>query len=490
MSYKIIPVDPFDYFVFGATGDLAQRKLFPALFHRFADGQIPKNSRIIGCSRTDYTSEAFRDYISEVLTKFVAKEYATEALVQEFVQLISYQKIDINNEDDFKSLAEIAKKSEDSRIQVYYLSVGPSLFGAIIDGLKKQGLHKKSRLVVEKPLGFDLDSAKELNVMLAKAFDENRVYRIDHYLGKETVQNLMALRFANALFEPIWNSKHVDHVQITASEAIGIEGRGGYYDKSGAMRDMVQNHLLQLLCLSAMEPPHTYSADSVRDEKLKVLRSLKPMSGQEVLANTRRGQYLGNDDKSSYLEDVESVQSKTESYVAMKVEINNWRWSGTPFYLRTGKRLKANMTEITFVFRETPHSIFEDLETPIKPNALVIRLQPNEGIDLEIMTKDPGPGGLRFRQSSLDMAIESSIDESEFRMPDAYERLLLDVVRGNQTLFMRGDEVEAAWAWVDPIIQAWGASGQKPETYDTASQGPAGAMELMAADNRRWRRIQ
>ena len=214
------------------------------------------------------------------------------------------------------------------------------------------------------------------------------------------------------------------------------------------------------------------------------------MSKQEVLVNTRRGQYLGNDDKSSYLEDVESDQSKTESYVAMKAEINNWRWSGTPFYLRTGKRLKANMTEITFVFRETPHSIFEDLETPIKPNALVIRLQPNEGIDLEIMTKDPGPGGLRFRQSSLDMAIESSIGESEFRMPDAYERLLLDVVRGNQTLFMRGDEVEAAWAWVDPIIQAWGASGQKPETYDTASQGPAGAMELMAADNRRWRRIQ
>ncbi len=253
----------------------------------------------------------------------------------------------------------------------------------------------------------------------------------------------------------------------------------------------VQNHLLQLLCLSSMEPPYKYDADSVRDEKLKVLKSLKPLKGHDVLINTRRGQYVGDENTSSYLQDVDKANSTTESYVAIKAEINNWRWSGTPFYLRTGKRLKANMTEITFVFRETPHSIFEELETPIKPNALVIRLQPNEGIDLEIMTKDPGPGGLRLRQSSLDMSIENIDDQdTSFRMPDAYERLLLDVVRGNQTLFMRGDEVEAAWRWVDPIIESWQASGESPEQYDNASQGPDGAMELMAENGRRWRRIQ
>jgi len=490
MSYKIIPVEPFDYFVFGATGDLAQRKLFPALYHRFVDGQIPNSARIIGCSRTEYTEDEFCQFIKETLNKFVSKDHVDAETIDEFLNLISYQAIDINNEKDFENLAKVAKKSDQDRIQVYYLSVGPSLFGPIIDGLKKNGLNKKSRLVVEKPLGFDLPSAQKLNKMLANAFDESRVYRIDHYLGKETVQNLMALRFANAMFEPLWNSKYVDHVQITASESIGVEGRGGYYDKSGAMRDMVQNHLLQLLCLSAMESPQNYSADSVRDEKLKVLKSLKPLTGQEALHYTRRGQYQGDDNLSSYVQDAESEKSTTESYVAIKAEINNWRWAGTPFYLRTGKRLKANMTEITFVFKETPHSIFGDIETPIKSNALVIRLQPNEGIDLEIMTKDPGPGGLRFRQSSLDMAIEGSIDESEFRMPDAYERLLLDVVRGNQTLFMRGDEVEAAWTWVDPIIKAWSATGQQPEKYDSASQGPAGAVELIAEENRRWRRIQ
>jgi len=468
----------------------AKRKLFPALFHRFADGQIPSSSRIIGCSRSDYNDESFREYIAEKLRKAVSAEHISDSKLNEFLALITYQKIDVTDEQDYESLAKVANDNNDNRVQVYYLSVGPSLFGSIIDGLKSQNLNIKSRLVVEKPLGFDLESAKQLNEMLAKAFDENRVYRIDHYLGKETVQNLMALRFANALFEPIWNSRHIDHVQITASESIGVKGRGSYYDKSGAMRDMVQNHLLQLLCLSAMEPPYSYSADSVRDEKLKVLRSLQPMSGETALANTCRGQYLGTEDKSSYLEDAGSDTSSTESYVAIKAEINNWRWSGTPFYLRTGKRLKANMTEITFVLRETPHSIFEGSATPIKPNALVIRLQPNEGIDLEIMTKDPGPGGLRFRESSLDMAIESSSGDSDFRMPDAYERLLLDVVRGDQTLFMRGDEVEAAWTWIDPIIEAWKSSGQKPESYDSASQGPTTAMELMAADNRRWRRVQ
>ncbi len=491
MTHKIIPVEPFDYFVFGGTGDLAQRKLLPALYHRFADGQIPATSRIIGCARTDFDDDTFREFIAQALLKAVTDASQQQDTIEQFLALLSYQKVDIDQKDDWKAFAKKVRQTDEKRILVYYLSIGPSLFGPIIEGLKSQALHHKARLVVEKPLGFDLESARQLNLMLAEAFDENRIYRIDHYLGKETVQNLMALRFANALFEPLWNSRHVDHVQITASETLGLQGRGGYYDRSGAMRDMVQNHLLQLLCLSAMEPPHAYDADSVRDEKLKVLRSLKPLRGNDVLRNTIRGQYVGDGTTSSYLQDVDKANSTTESYVAIKAEINNWRWSGTPFYLRTGKRLRADMTEISFVFRQTPHSIFEELETPIKPNALVIRLQPNEGIDLEIMTKDPGPGGLRLRQSSLDTSIESVSEQGQsFRMPDAYERLLLDVVRGNQTLFMRGDEVEAAWSWVDPIIQAWQTSGEHPEQYDNASQGPSGAMELMAENGHRWRKIQ
>ncbi|MGH1543559.1 MAG: glucose-6-phosphate dehydrogenase [Arenicella sp.] len=489
MTHKIIPVEPFDYFVFGGTGDLARRKLLPALYHRFADGQIPETSRIIACARSDYSDDSFRQLIAQVLAEKVSTGDEEQVMIDRFLALLSYQKIDIADNDDWKAFAKTVRATNDSRIRVYYLSVGPSLFDNIIDGLKSHKLNDKARLVVEKPLGFDHDSACKLNALLADAFDEHSVYRIDHYLGKETVQNLMALRFANALFEPLWNSRHVDHVQITAAETLGLQGRGEYYDRSGAMRDMVQNHLLQLLCLSAMEPPHTYDADSVRDEKLKVLRSLKPLRGADVLANTVRGQYISDDNASSYLQDVGKQQSMTESYVAIRAEINNWRWSGTPFYLRTGKRLRANMTEITFVFRDTPHSIFGELDTPIKPNAMVIRLQPDEGIDLEIMTKDPGPGGLRLRQSSLDTAISAG-EQDTFRMPDAYERLLLDVVRGNQTLFMRGDEVEAAWQWVDPIIQAWQASGEQPEQYDNASQGPAGAMELMADNGHRWRKIQ
>lgn len=489
MTHKIIPVESFDYFVFGATGDLAQRKLFPALYHRFADGQIPASARVIGCARTEHDTEAFKQHIANSIREHVSANALEETVLQQFLELISYYTLDIDVEQDWDALQQGVGEGSDDRIRVYYLSVGPSLFAPIIHGLKSRGMNENARLVVEKPLGFDLPTARELNTLLAEAFDEHHIYRIDHYLGKETVQNLMALRFANALFEPLWNSRYVDHVQITAAETIGLQGRGGYYDRSGAMRDMVQNHLLQLLCLSAMEPPSHYDADSVRDEKLKVLRSLKPLVGADVLAKTARGQYLGGKGVSSYGEDVGTDHSGTESYVALECEINNWRWSGTPFYLRTGKRLRANMAEITFFFRQTPHSIFGDIETPIKPNALVIRLQPDEGIDLEIMSKDPGPGGFRVRKTVLDTTRDTQ-EEAGFRMPDAYERLLLDVVRGNQTLFMRGDEVEAAWRWVDPIIQVWQGSGELPEVYDSGSEGPASAVALLARSGRRWRRIR
>jgi glucose-6-phosphate 1-dehydrogenase len=376
---------------------------------------------------------------------------------------------------------ELGPVSE-QRIRIFYLSVGPALFAPIVEGLARHGLSEHGRLVVEKPIGHDGASARELNDRIGVAFPEDRVYRIDHYLGKETVQNLIALRFANALFEPLWNARHVDHVQITVAEQLGVEQRGPYYDRAGAMRDMVQNHLLQLLCLTAMEPPHHFEPDAVRDEKLKVLRALRPLSGHDALAATVRGQYRG------YGGDVQNPDSQTESFVALKAEVGSWRWSGTPFYLRTGKKLRARLSEIVVRFRETPHQIFSDLSAPLAANALIIRLQPDEGITLSITTKDPGPGGFRMRETPLDMSFAESATHG-WRMPDAYERLVLDVVRGNQTLFMRRDEVEAAWDWIDPIIKAWESSGKKPEPYDPGSDGPYGAIDMLSREGQRWREI-
>ncbi len=493
MSHKIIPVPEFDYFVFGGTGDLARRKLLPALYYRFADGQIPESARIIGCSRTDLDDIGYRQLVEDALKEWIKGNDLDEQLLDGFLSIISYQRIDVSDPNSWKDFERNASPTNPDRITVYYLSVSPSLFLPIIQGLKDNGLHHHARLVVEKPLGFDLKSAQELNGFLLDAFDESRIYRIDHYLGKETVQNLMALRFANSLFEPMWNARYIANVQITVAESIGMGGREEYYDRSGAMRDMMQNHLLQLLCLSAMEPPVSYKPDHIRDEKLKVLRSLQPLVGDDIRLNTVRGQYVENDNDPSYRQEAKNPGSNTESYVAIKASINNWRWSGTPFYLRTGKRLRANMAEISFEFRHAPHSIFTGLDTPIKPNAMVIRLQPDERIDLEVMTKEPGPGGMRLRQSILDATFgggSNSQTDQGFRMPDAYERLLLDVVRGDQTLFMRGDEVEAAWCWVDSIIEGWALSGEVPETYEIASQGPAGAFELIAKTEHRWRTIQ
>lgn len=488
MNHTIIPVDPFDYFVFGATGDLSRKKLLPALYHRFADGQIPHSSRIIGCARTSFDDVGFREMVSEVIKGDPFYTASDQGTLLDFLQLLHYQAIDVSCDADWLALVDIANQKKEKNITIFYLSVGPSIFETIISGLKRHDLHLDSRVVVEKPLGIDLPSSISLNTLLKSVFDESRIYRIDHYLGKETVQNLMALRFANAMFEPLWNARYIDHVQITAAEMVGVSGRGGYYDRSGALRDMVQNHLLQLLCLSAMEPPSSFEANSVRDEKLKVLKSLRPLTSADVFDNVVRGQYASNDGVASYFDDVGRECSDTESYVALKVDVNNWRWAGTPFYLRTGKRLKKQMMEIAFVFRETPHSIFNELAPSIQPNYLVIRLQPNEGIDIEITTKEPGHGGMRLRNTVLETANSSGVGRSSPQ--DAYQRLLLDVVRGDQTLFMRGDEVEAAWAWIDPIIAAWKAHEQPLEAYPAMSDGPTSAERLMEESGRAWRKIQ
>jgi glucose-6-phosphate 1-dehydrogenase len=362
--------------------------------------------------------------------------------------------------------------------------VAPSLFAPIAHRLAGAGIATPdSRIVVEKPLGHDLASARALNAELSRHFGEHQIYRIDHYLGKETVQNLMAIRFANALFEPLWNSHYVEHVQITVAESIGVAGRGAYYDKAGAMRDMVQNHMMQLLCLTAMEPPSKFDPDAVRDEKVKVIRALDPLK----LGDTVRGQYRADARDASYLDHVGNPGSRTESFVAVRAHIANWRWSGTPFYLRTGKKLSARLSEICVVFKHPPHTIFPQVEA-LRGNALIIRLQPNEGITLRVAIKDPGPGGMRLVEVPLDMTFASTLG-AEGGMPEAYERLIMDVIRGNQTLFMRGDEVESAWEWTDPIIRLWEETGSRPQPYDPGSAGPIEAYKLTGADGHLWREI-
>ncbi|MEE9375468.1 MAG: glucose-6-phosphate dehydrogenase [Rhizobiaceae bacterium] len=487
MTRKIIPVNPFDYIIFGGTGDLAQRKLLPALYHRERDGQLPEDARFIGVSRSDRTQQAYQTFAREALEKYVPDELRDEQSMARFLSRLDYQKIDVLGDDGWPELGKWVGQQKNPRIRAYYLAVGPSLFGAIAERLKKFDLiDDQSRLVIEKPLGHDLRSAQNLNEEVGRYFREDQIFRIDHYLGKETVQNLLALRFANTMFEPLWNSSHIDHVQITVAETVGVGDRAAYYNRSGAMRDMVQNHLMQLLCLVAMEPPATGEADSIRDEKLKVLRSLSPINAQNCNANTVRAQYkagAGPEGKvDGYIEELKE-ESDTATFVALKVGIENWRWAGVPFYLRTGKRMAMRMSEIVIQFKPVPHSIFgEDAGAPIA-NKLVLRLQPDESVRQWIMIKDPGPGGMRLKHLPLDMSFAETFAG---RSPDAYERLLLDVIRGNQTLFMRGDEVEAAWRWIDPIFNAWQDTGQQVRNYTAGTWGPSQSIALIERDARTW----
>ncbi len=483
MVSRVIPVDCFDLVIFGGTGDLARRKIFPGLYRRFLAGQMPPTSRIIGAARADLTVDAFRDMVQAAILEFVAKPRQDKAVIAAFIAQIGYVPIDATGTGGWEALK--AQMRPDV-VKAFYFSVAPSLFGALAERLHDNGIaDATSRIVVEKPFGRDLETAMALNAVLAKHFTEAQIYRIDHYLGKETVQNLMAVRFANILFEPLWKAQYVDHVQITVAETVGVEGRGAYYDTSGAMRDMVQNHMMQLLCLIAMEPPYHFDPNAVRDEKLKVIRALDPVKPEDIV----RGQYLPTKGKGGYVEHSENPASRTESYIALKVGVSNWRWAGTPFYLRTGKRLRARASEIAITFKEPPHSIFDDAPG-WRENVLVIRLQPDEGMDLMMMIKEPGPGGMRLMQVPLDMSFADALGADAEDIPDAYERLIMDVIRGNQTLFMRGDEVEAAWAWADPVIKGWEAKGDKPRGYDPGSSGPEDALMLMHKDGRRWREIK
>jgi glucose-6-phosphate 1-dehydrogenase len=482
MVSRVIPVDPFDLVIFGGTGDLARRKILPGLYRRFRDGQIPEGARIIGAARGDLDDKGYHDFVAGALTEFLPGEALDADAVKGFLNLLGYITIDATGTDGWP---ELAKRMRQGVIQAFYFSVAPSLFGAIAERLHKHKIAgETARIVVEKPFGNDLETARALNTTLARHFDETQIYRIDHYLGKETVQNLMAVRFSNLLFEPLWRNQYIDHVQITVAETVGVGGRGAYYDQSGAMRDMVQNHLMQLICLIAMEPPSKFDPDAVRDEKLKVIRALQPVEHDDIV----RGQYRAGADTPSYVEDAENPSSLTESFIAMKVHVANWRWNGTPFYLRTGKRMKSRVSEIVVRFKEPPHSIFEE-DTGQSANELRIRLQPNEGMDLTVTIKEPGPGGMRLVDVPLDMTFAEALGEEASDVPDAYERLIMDVIRGNQTLFMRGDEVEAAWAWTDPIIGAWTSREDKPERYDAGSTGPEEALILMHRDGRRWREL-
>ena len=486
---KIIPVDDFDCVVFGATGDLTLRKLLPALYQRFRDKQFSERCRIIAAARSDLDDHTYRERAEQALREHVPEKDVNLATLQAFLSLIFYARLDGSRHDGWEQLTSLFAGAQDTRIRVFYLATSPGLYGAVCENLSAHNLVTPlSRVVLEKPIGRDLASARQINDEVGKVFSENQTYRIDHFLGKETVQNLLALRFANIIFERLWNADVIDHVQITVAETVGVETRGDYYDSSGALRDMVQNHLLQLVCLLAMEPPINLQADALRDEKLKVLRALRPMAPHEVVHLTVRGQYVagavGGKSVEGYLNDLgDGRTSDTETFVALKAEVRTWRWANVPFYLRTGKRLPEKVSEIVIQFRDLPISLFPPDSADMQANRLIIRLQPEEGMKLGMMTKDPGPGGLRLRSAELDISFEEAFS---IRYPDAYERLLMDTVRGNATLFMRRDEVEAAWNWVEPILEAWAATAERPRPYASGTWGPTASIALIERDGRTW----
>jgi len=484
-----MPRDPVaKLLLFGATGDLARRMLLPSLYNLHADNLLPPDLAIVGSARTDHDDAGFRDMARDALGEFLADDRKDEAKIAAFLDRLSYQSIDLSDEKSFPALAD--KVGDVSGGLAIYLSTAPSLFEPAIDGLEACGLAGPMvRVALEKPLGYDLASSQEINDAVAKAFPEERTFRIDHYLGKETVQNILALRFGNGFFEPVWNARGVDNVQITIAETVGLEDRAGYYEGAGALRDMVTNHILQLLALVAMEPPARFDKDDVRDEKAKVFRSLRVMKPEEVPGLTVTGQYFdgavggkivkGYDDELGYDSDV-------ETFVAIKAHVDNWRWQGVPFYLRTGKRMAKRQSEIAIQFKPVPHSMFAGRGGLLQPNTLVIRLQPEEYVELLVMAKEPGldRDGVRLREVPLKLSLDAEFAGSRRRI--AYERLLLDLIEGDQTLFVRRDEVEAQWRWTDAIRAGWDANGTKPKHYPAGTWGPPAAVALTERDGVTW----
>lgn len=468
--------------LFGATGDLAQRMLLPSLCALHADGLVAQDLVIVGTARSEHDDESYRAFARTALDRFLPDH--RKGAIESFLSRLFYQPLDATDPAGFPALA--AKVGALDRGLAIFLSTAPSLFEPTIAGLAASGLAGAgSRIGLEKPLGTDLQSSRQINDAVATAFSEDRIFRIDHYLGKETVQNLLALRFANILFEPLWNAAHIDHVQITVAETVGLEGRVGFYDGAGALRDMVQNHMLQLLALVAMEPPVSYDATAVRDEKVKVLRALRRCAVAETVTGQYRAGAVAGQPVPGYDEEL-GHQSGTETFVAIKAHIDNWRWKGVPFYLRTGKRMPERVTEIVVQFRAVPHSIFAGNGAMGQPNRLVIGIQPEENITLSLMAKVPGLDreGIRLRPVPLDIAMDDAFAGPTRRI--AYERLLLDLIEGDQTLFVRRDEVEAQWGWIDAIRAAWAANGQAPRPYPAGTWGPSAAIALAERDGVSW----
>ena len=482
-----IIVESCTFALFGALGDLALRKLFPALYQLDRAGLLHADTQILALARDAGDAQQYLQQIEQHLRRHVPVAEVDAAVLQRFLARLSYLSMNFLEADDYPLLAEQVGSSE--RL-IAYFATPASVYGGICANLAAVGLAERTRAVLEKPIGHDLESSRAVNDAVAQYFPETRIYRIAHYLGKETVQNLIALRFANSLFETQWNQNHISHVEITVAEKVGIEGRWGYFDQAGQLRDMIQNHLLQLLCLIAMDPPSDLSADSIRDEKVKVLKALAPITGEQLSQQVVRGQYVaGSSDGRAvpgYLQEENSnTRSDTETFVALRADIRNWRWAGVPFYLRTGKRMAEKMSQIVIHFKAPPHYIFDPEQRQLIGNKLIIRLQPDEGIALQVMTKDQGlDKGMQLRSGPLQLSFSDTYRSA--RVPDAYERLLLEVMRGNQNLFVRKDEIEHAWLWCDQLIAGWKRQGDAPKPYAAGTWGPMGSIALITRDGRSW----
>ncbi|MEE8417033.1 MAG: glucose-6-phosphate dehydrogenase [candidate division Zixibacteria bacterium] len=485
--------------IFGASGDLTRRKLVPALFNLYCQNLLPERFAVLGVGRSEYTDDSYREFMTESISENCKEKPSDENHLNSFCRTLHYQRTSARGYEELtvlkKRLIAMEKELQTGGNQIFYLSVPPSAYGKIAQQIGKLKLNKKSdgagwtRIVVEKPFGYDLESAGQLNTDLKGIFREDQIYRIDHYLGKETVQNVMALRFSNGIFEPLWNSKYIDRIEVTSAETIGIENRGRYYDNAGALRDMVQNHILQLVGLIAMEPPPRFDADTVRDETYKVFQSLRPLSSEDIVKNIIRGQYTASTIRGEKVpgyrqEKNVAADSRTETFAAMKFFIDNWRWGGVPFFIRTGKRLPTRVTEVVINFKKTPHYMFSRSAGDINCNKLVIRIQPDEGILLKIGMKRPGAG---YQIKNVDMDFHYS-DLADTHIPGAYERLLLDCMLGDATLYARADAVEACWKFVDPILNEWQSNSDiKVYGYPAGTWGPKEASDLFGDPNIDWR---